>query len=46
MFTKCLKYDIMQMLFTGMKEPMSIYINTFGLNKIPEDEIINIIRKI
>lgn len=24
----------------GMKEPMSIYINTFWTNKVPEDEII------
>ncbi len=29
----------------GMKEPMSIYINTFGTNKIPDKEIINIIKK-
>lgn len=28
----------------GMKEPMSIYIDTFGTNKIPESEIIEIIK--
>ena len=29
----------------GMKEPMSIYINTFGTNKVPESEIIDIVKK-
>ena len=29
----------------GMKEPLSIYINTYGTNKIPDEEIINVIRK-
>lgn len=29
----------------GMKEPMSIYINTYGTNKIPDEEIIDKIRK-
>lgn len=29
----------------GMKEPMSIYINTFKTNKIPESEIIKIIKE-
>lgn len=28
----------------GRKEPMSIYINTFGTNKIPEDEILEKIK--
>lgn len=28
----------------GMKEPMSIYINTFGTNKIPDEEIISKIK--
>ena len=29
----------------GMREPMSIYINTYGTNKIAEDEIISKIKK-
>ena len=29
----------------GMKEPLSLYINTFGTAKIPEEEIINIVSK-
>ncbi len=29
----------------GMKEPMSIYVNIFGTNKVPESEIIDIIKK-
>ncbi len=29
----------------GMIEPMSIFIDTFGTNKIPEDEIIEIIKR-
>ena len=29
----------------GMKEPMSIYINTYGTNKIPDEEIISKIEK-
>ena len=28
----------------GIKEPISIYINTFNTNIIPEEEIINIIK--
>ena len=29
----------------GMKEPLSIWINTYGTNTIPEEEIIQIIKK-
>lgn len=29
----------------GMKEPLSIYINTFGTGTIPEEEIVEIVRK-
>ena len=29
----------------GMKEPLSIFVNTFGTGKIPEDEIVEIIKK-
>ena len=29
----------------GMKEPLSIWVNTFGTSKIPEDKIINIIKE-
>ena len=28
----------------GKKEPLSIYLNTFGTNKIPEEEIIDKIK--
>lgn len=39
------KCEIQVAYAIGMKEPLSIYINTFGTGKRPDDEIINIIKE-
>ena len=39
------KCEIQVSYAIGMKEPLSIFINTFGTSKIPEDEIVEIIKK-
>lgn len=39
------KCEIQLSYAIGMKEPLSIWVNTFGTSKIPEDKIINIIKE-
>ena len=38
------KCEIQVSYAIGMKQPLSIWVNTFGTSKIPEDEICNIIK--
>ena len=39
------KCEIQLSYAIGMKEPLSIWVNTFGTSKIPQDKIINIIKE-
>ena len=39
------KCEIQVAYAIGMKEPLSIWVNTFGTNTIPEEEIVNIIKE-
>ena len=42
----CDKIEIQVSYAIGISKPVSLYINTFGTNKISEDEILNIINKV
>ena len=42
----CKKAEIGLSYVIGVSEPTSIYLNTFGTSKMPEDEIIKIVKKV